>query len=140
MNSYSSRVPTLPQQALRLKAAQPGSSVRFSHRGNRMVWHGRLQPTAASESYLTRIICSRQRPSPRVFVVSPGLTRRNCEAIPHRYNDGSLCLWQPAYQEWQPAYWIVDTVLGWASLWLLFYELWHASGEWLGGGEHPATT
>ena len=103
-----------------------------------MVWHGRLQPTAASKCYLTRITCSRQRPTPLVFIVSPGLTKPNCEPIPHRYGDGSLCLWQPAYREWQPTYWMTDTVLGWASLWLFFYELWHASGEWLGGGEHPA--
>ena len=140
MSTYRSWVPTLAQQAFRLKAAQPDSSVRFSDRGNRMVWHGRLQPTAASERYLTRIIYLRQRLSPSVFIVSPGLTGRNCEPIPHRYSDGNLCLWQPAYREWRPTYWIVDTVLGWASLWLFFYELWHASGEWLGGGEHPAVS
>ena len=33
--------------------------------------------------------------------------------------------------------WIADTILPWTSLWLYFYELWHATGQWLGGGEHP---
>ncbi|EKK00114.1 hypothetical protein RBSH_04450 [Rhodopirellula baltica SH28] len=22
-------------------------------------------------------------------------------------------------------------------MWLMYYEFWHATGEWLGGGEHP---
>ena len=105
-----------------------------------MVWNGQLQPTPASDRYSTRIIYSRRRRSPKVIVISPKLTRRNFEPIPHRYGDGSLCLWQPAYGEWNPAYWIAETVLGWASLWLFFYELWHATGEWLGGGEHPVAS
>lgn len=33
--------------------------------------------------------------------------------------------------------WLVDSVLLWASLWLFFYEVWLATGDWLGGGEHP---
>ena len=134
---YRSQIPSLAQQALRLKAAQPESSIRFDQRGNRMVWDGRLKPTAASEIYQTRIVCTRQQPRPRVFITAPTLVERNEESIPHRYDDSSLCLWRPAYREWQPAYWIADAVIGWTSLWLFFYELWHACGEWLGGGEHP---
>lgn len=137
MRPYHSQTPTLAQQAFRLRAAQPGSTVRFDRRGSRMVWDGRLSPTATSDRYHTRIVCSRQQPQPRVFIVSPALIERDGEAIPHRYDDTSLCLWQPAYHEWQPAYWIADTVIGWTALWLFFYELWHACGEWLGGGEHP---
>ena len=98
---------------------------------------GGWKPTAASEIYQTRIVCTRQQPRPRVFITAPTLVERNEESIPHRYDDSSLCLWQPAYREWQPAYWIADAVIGWTSLWLFFYELWHACGEWLGGGEHP---
>ena len=30
-----------------------------------------------------------------------------------------------------------ETIVPWASLWLYYYEVWHATGEWLGGGEHP---
>lgn len=103
-----------------------------------MIWNGHISPTAASDSYQTRIICTRKHPRPRVFIVAPALVELDGEEIPHRYGDNSLCLWQPAYREWRSAYWIADTVIGWASLWLFFYELWHACGEWLGGGEHPA--
>jgi hypothetical protein len=30
------------------------------------------------------------------------------------------------------------TVVPWTSEWLVFYELWLITGEWLGGGTHPA--
>ncbi len=32
---------------------------------------------------------------------------------------------------------LADTILPWASLWLFYYEVWLATGEWVGGGEHP---
>ncbi len=137
MRPYRTQAPTLAQQAFRLKMAQPGSSVRFDKHGNRMVWDGCLSPTAISDIYQTRIICTRQQPRPLVFIVAPTLLELNGEPIPHRYEDNSLCLWQPAYHEWRSAFWIAETVIGWTSLWLFFYELWHACGEWLGGGEHP---
>jgi hypothetical protein len=32
---------------------------------------------------------------------------------------------------------IAETILPLASIWLFYYEMWQATGEWLGGGEHP---
>jgi hypothetical protein len=32
---------------------------------------------------------------------------------------------------------LADTVVPWTSEWLFFYEVWHATGLWLGGGTHP---
>jgi hypothetical protein len=32
---------------------------------------------------------------------------------------------------------LADTIIPLASLWLFYYEVWFATGEWLGGGEHP---
>jgi hypothetical protein len=137
MYRYPAPIPTLAQQALRLKSTQPGASVRFDHRGNRLIWLGSLRPTPMSDRYTTRIIYARQQLQPRIFVVEPALVERGGKAIPHLYSDGGLCLWQPAYREWRPSYWIAETIIGWASLWLFFYEVWHGCGEWLGGGEHP---
>ena len=31
-----------------------------------------------------------------------------------------------------------ETIVPWACLWLYYYEVWHATGEWLGGGLHPS--
>ena len=33
---------------------------------------------------------------------------------------------------------IADTIVPWACEWLLHYEIWLATGEWHGGGEHPS--
>jgi len=34
---------------------------------------------------------------------------------------------------------LADTIVPWLMSWLFFYEIWHAIGEWLGGGvEHSA--
>lgn len=32
---------------------------------------------------------------------------------------------------------VCDTIVPWTAEWLLNYELWLATGEWVGGGEHP---
>ena len=32
---------------------------------------------------------------------------------------------------------IAETIIPWASEWLLHYEIWLATGEWQGGGIHP---
>jgi len=31
-----------------------------------------------------------------------------------------------------------ETIVPWACLWLYYYEVWHTTGEWLGGGLHPS--
>jgi hypothetical protein len=33
---------------------------------------------------------------------------------------------------------IHESIVPWTSLWLYYYEIWHATGEWLGGGHDPA--
>jgi hypothetical protein len=47
-----------------------------------------------------------------------------------------LCLFLGNH-EWHESIPIADTLVPWASEWLFFYELWLATGEWLGEGEHP---
>ncbi len=76
---------------------------------------------------------------PDVYVESPTLLDRCDETVPHLYDRdrAKLCLWHPGRGEWSAHMWIVDSVLLWASEWLFFYEVWLATGEWLGGGEHP---
>ncbi len=70
-----------------------------------------------------------------VHVLQPQLEQRgDGDPIPHRYPDDSLCLYFPKHSEWTPGMAIADSVVPWASLWLYYYELWHSTGEWLGGG------
>ena len=55
--------------------------------------------------------------------------------LPHINRDGSLCL--SVLGDWEPWMYIADYVVPWASAWLFFYEEWHATGNWFGGGTHP---
>ena len=141
MRRRRTKVPTLAQQAAKLRTAQPNSKVRFDQAGNRMAWTGHLRPTALSTRYRVRIDVRRSRRMvPDVYVESPKLRDRPEKTVPHLYDRerAKLCLWIPGRGEWTAHMWIVDSVLLWASEWLFFYEAWLATGEWLGGGEHPA--
>jgi hypothetical protein len=53
------------------------------------------------------------------------------------YFQKHLCLYQPKYREFRSSDFISDTIIPWISLWLYYYEKWHVTGKWLGGGEHP---
>lgn len=78
---------------------------------------------------------------PLVFIRHPPLRPRQSEEfidLPHlqfnstRPEDSALCLYHPAANEWNNTMLIADTVLPWASEWLLHYELWHLDGVWRG--------
>ena len=75
--------------------------------------------------------------SPHVFVEDPKLICRNGEdSIPHTFRQPEVrpCVCR---FEWRRDRVIAHTIVPWTSLWLFYYEIWLATGEWLGGGEHP---
>lgn len=118
-----------------MKAQHPFFDLRLKY--GAAVWQGGLTPTALSDTYRVRI-GYRSGTSPEVSVIEPRLRRRDeTEPIPHTYIGDYLCLYRPKYREWLPTLFIADTIVPWTSLWLYYYEVWHATGEWLGGGEHP---
>ena len=126
---------TLGQQMFRMKSICP--RFRCALKRSCVTWTGAIQPTEISSTYLVRInyVLGRR---PTVVVVDPPLQRRNgTEKIPHLFPDNDLCLYHPRYGEWLATMFIADTIVPWAALWLYYYEVWHATGEWLGGGEHP---
>lgn len=98
---------------------------------------GDLQPSELSAVYTVSV---RQRGgrNPEVRVLSPRLEAGpDGEPIPHMYGQERLCLFVPGSDEWKPDAPLAYTILPWSSLWLYFYEVWKATGEWLGGGIHP---
>lgn len=103
-------------------------------------WEGRLQPVDAAHYYVISI-SYRLRLPPAVYVLEPALVcNEKGEPVPHRYPDGRLCLYYPKYGEWKHSMAIAETIVPWTSRWLYYYEVWHATGEWLGGGvDHRAT-
>ncbi|MCC7422325.1 MAG: hypothetical protein IT428_18765 [Planctomycetaceae bacterium] len=104
--------------------------------GGKLTAVGSLQPSPLCETYT---VCVQYRigQPPAVEVVSPELRRRGDEPIPHMYLEKRLCLYVPWERDWTPNKELAKTIIPWSSLWLYYYELWHATGEWLGGGHQP---
>jgi hypothetical protein len=116
------------------------------------VWEGPLRP--ASKTYTIRIVYFRRRffdgwylsnHYVTIHVVDPliGTMMREGDDLPHIYwNDRApdwpgLCLWDPDEMFWDPEMSIATTIIPWTSEWLLFFEYWQISGEFLGPGRHP---
>jgi len=126
---------TLDEQAYRMSVAWPGLRVTRKQRQSEIVWVGEIQPTPLSENYTVSIrLC--QRWCPEVRVLHPRLkVREGAPTLPHLNTDGSLCLHVEG--EWHSGLFVAETTVPWASAWLYFYEVWSATGWWLGGGTHP---
>ena len=107
----------------------PGFFCRTGSTG--IVWHGTLQPRKVSPAYLVEIRYERNC-APRVFVTQPPLAG----GCPHLYRDGSLCLYWPEERKWGPRVLVALTLVPWAALWLLYYELWLDTGKWLCPSSH----
>lgn len=117
------------------------------------IWEGPLRPIC--QTYRIRIVYFSRtlfdgwwlaNPYVSVTVVDPPIgpdPRGTGEPPQHVYRLGyppafpRLCIYDPAQNEWQPHEYIVDKIIPWTIKWLLFHEIWVATGEWKGGGRHP---
>ncbi|HLR70454.1 hypothetical protein [Pseudogracilibacillus sp. ICA-222130] len=125
----------ISQQIIAMNLAFP--KFKQAWKKNKVVWTGKLQPTPLSKSYLVEITYSLGMLQPKVLVLDPPLENRGEEKIPHVYPGNKLCLFRPKKKEWTKQMVIAETIVPWTTLWLYYYEMWHATGKWLGGGEHP---
>ena len=79
--------------------------------------------------------------TPKVYVVSPKplALADGAQRLPHVYDHvkQQLCLYYGPAREWTPDKMIADTIVPWASEWLLHYEFWLVTGIWHGGGIQP---
>ncbi|MBV7317010.1 hypothetical protein [Shewanella sp. NIFS-20-20] len=135
-------------QYLALKQFCPGTVV-ISNNDKTVQWEGTLQPTPFSREYRVVIRYTLSHP-PVCIVRDPDLPAlAEGRVIPHVYQNQTgirgtqLCLYLPVVKqkskvsEWQPTMFLANTILPWASMWLLYFEFWLSSGEWDGGGvEH----
>lgn len=130
---YRRDVPVFQQ--LRRIRRLPGFTARL-HGHARLVAEGAVTPTALAETYRIRVDY-RQNRMPRTWVLSPPLVARPpWTAIPHMFDQDRLCLFLTG--EWTADMYVADTIIPWAAEWLHYYELWHATGAWHGGGHEPA--
>ncbi len=88
---------------------------------------GELQPENC-DRYKIRIEY-REGIAPQVFILSPHINPR---AEIHMYNEGSLCLFYPKEFKWTNSTKIADYTIPWIVEWVLYYELWKATGKWEG--------
>lgn len=97
-----------------------------------------LQPSEGSKRYKVKLFAKIGSTNVDVFVVEPNIVELKKKIpVPHLYPNGSLCLYYPDYNEWNVADLWAETLIPWTCLWLYFFELWQATGEWMGGGIHP---
>lgn len=122
-----SRRPNILIQQSAMHEKFPG--FRFRGQGGLGIWKGELQPRELSPVYTVRIA---YRPGvrswPKVRVLSPTLSKN----APHVYRSGDLCLFWPKDGNWSEEMFLADTIVPWTAEWLMFYELWEETGEWLG--------
>jgi hypothetical protein len=79
--------------------------------------------------------------APEMFVRAPDLQQlAKGRRLPHIYGRDrrgtELCLWDPKAREWNHQMRLGQTYLPWTEQWLLYYEDWLFSDDWLGGGVH----
>ena len=99
---------------------------RFSWQSGTGLWRGTLQPREISPVYSV-LMKYKVGAIPRIWVTSPPLR----SDAPHRYKDGSLCLFWHKEWNWDPDQDLSVTVMPWAAIWIYYYELWLDVGEWL---------
>jgi hypothetical protein len=123
----------MAQQHLRMSMLHPNFKL-LSLTPKAVIWQGGINPLPVSDTYVVRIRYETFK-GPQVWVISPKLQLCDGAAsIPHTYIGEYLCLYYPDYNEWTSAKYIAETIVPWISLWLVYYEAWLATGEWLGGG------
>lgn len=135
MNYVKTRDKNIAEQVASIKRKYESFNVIFNHLCLKAT--GILQPTARSDKYEVQIKYHLKE-APEIKILKPELVINfNGDKIPHVYSGNKLCLYRPKYSEFTFSDYISDTIIPWTSLWLYYYEVWHTTGEWLGGGEHP---
>lgn len=127
---------SIAEQVSAMKIRHPHFYTNFtSHNGMKVI--GALQPTSRSIEY-TFVLKYNLSEKPKIKIISPELKKNEKgQDAEHLYEFGYLCLYQPKYREFTRTDLLTDTIIPWTSLWLYHYEVWHLTGSWLGGGEHP---
>jgi len=131
---YVHQKPLTPtQQAYFLTKAFPQFRIKAARSELHCI--GLLRPTATSDNYTIELEY-RVPTRPRVRVLRPVLRLApGWERLPHVFEGNDLCL--HILGDWRPDLLISDFIMPWISIWLFFYEVWLATGEWFGGGHEP---
>jgi hypothetical protein len=102
---------------------------------NKLTFEADLKPSPTSDIYRVRLTYALGR-RPKPVIVSPELRPTDGCQVPHTYDGQELCLHVKG--EWKPEELLADTIVPWISEWIVNYETWVFTGDWLGGGTHAA--
>lgn len=136
---YKNSSVTLIQQKVALCSAYKGADCVIDKKNNQLFWSGKIKPTALSKEY-TVFLSYRFNKSPKVWIIGDELEKLDDTNFPHKFDINpknkmvQICLYR--YSEFNSSKLIANTIIPWTVEWLYYYELWLATGEWLGGGEH----
>lgn len=105
-----------------------------------LFWFGKIQPTPLSKEYKIVLSYKLGEP-PKVWLLGDELEKLDHKDFPHKYEVDiekkmvRICLYR--HREFSAYKLLANTIIPWTVEWLYYYELWLATGGWLGGGEHP---
>lgn len=129
---------SLSKQAIALKASYPAATCTVSK--NTLFWSGKVRPSPLSREYSVQM-AYKLKAAPCVWVYGNELQELDNPNFPHHYEIDAekqrvkICLYR--YNEFSSTKLLSKTIIPWTVEWLYFYEIWLATGEWCGGGEHP---
>ena len=140
-NTYLKTNPIpLIQQKVAICTNFKGSICSINKSKKQLLWTAKIKPTPLSKEYTVILIYQLGR-SPEVWVVGDELEKLDSLDFPHKFKVDDknkmvrICLYR--YSEFNSRKLIANTIIPWTIEWLYYYELWLATGKWLGGGEHP---
>ncbi len=117
-----------------------GSNWTVKRKGSTITATGSVRPSDLCREYRVQVIYVDGQ-QPKISVLDPPLERLpDGTKIPHMYQGEHLCVFHPGYGDWTKTKLLANTVIPWIAEWLLFYEYWLATSEWLGGGVHPGSS
>src|ERR1700752_1585139 len=146
------RALSVEEQDRKLRADCPQFNL-VAHLDWMGVWEGTLKPVC--QTYRIRIVYfprwnfdgwSLRNHFLEIFVMDPpigpdprgtGDPPQHVYRLDHPPEFPALCIYDPVDDAWLPSEPIVRRIIPWAIKWLLFHEIWVATGEWKGGGRHP---
>lgn len=111
------------------KSRLPSFKKSFNRERKELTWIGEVKPTPYSETYRIKVVYQ-QGHYPRAYVISHDIG----DDCIHTYSNKMLCLYHlsEGEEKWTSNHSIVDTIVPWAVLWLLHWEVWKVTGVWNG--------
>lgn len=131
---------TLIQQKIALDIAYKEAKCTIDKSRVSLTWAGNIRPTPISKEYKV-LITYRVLFPPKVWIIGDALEKLGAVDFPHKYEVDinrkmvRICLYR--HLEFNSRTYLANTIIPWTVEWLYFYEMWLATGRWLGGGEHP---